>query len=178
MGITQTYSLHIMLLGTTNNYHSTPNQELLILHLLLQNRYAEAYELLSKQQPANTCVYYNLALCLHWSGNFEAALNQLDKIQLAPRMGQANLPNTDTGYKLIKSKQDQTDDYLNGISETYIQIFPGLFHDAIIRLKTDCWLMLNNYNKVIAIASPIAYKGYKDITHALKLAETANEQRI
>jgi len=78
----------------------------------------------------------------------------------------------------IKSKQNQTNDYLQGISELYINYFPALVHDAIVRLKTDCLLVLGNYAKVVAIATPIAHKGYKNITDALKLANSANDKRI
>ncbi len=166
-----------MLLGTTAN-NISPGTESLIIQLLLQQRYAEAYELLIGQQSAPTAALYNMALCLHWSGNYQEALSRLEKIQLAPQVSSANQLNTNSDYKGIKSKQNQTADYLQGITEVYIKNFPALVHDAIIRLKTDCWLQLGDYAKVMAIAQPIAHKNYKNITDALILADTAHGKRI
>ncbi|WP_158827414.1 tetratricopeptide repeat protein [Mucilaginibacter lacusdianchii] len=167
-----------MLLGTSAHHNTSPDTESLIIQLLLQQRYAEAYELLIQQQPASTSALYNMALCLHWSGNYQEALSRLDKIQLAHHVTGGNKLNTTSDYKQIKDKQIQTNDYLQGISESYVKSFPALVHDAIVRLKTDCWLQLGNYAKVVAIATPIAHKNYKNITEALNLAATAHDQRI
>ncbi|WP_345950011.1 hypothetical protein ABDD95_00870 [Mucilaginibacter sp. PAMB04274] len=166
-----------MLLGTTAHHGTAEGTETFILQLLLQQRYAEAYELLVKQ-PVQTAALYNTAICLHWSGDYQEALNRLEKIQLAPHMSSGNQLNTENICKQIRNKQNQTDDFLQGISEAYIKSFPALVHDAIIRLKTACWLQLGSYEKVIAIATPIAHKGYKNITDALKLADTAHDKRI
>jgi hypothetical protein len=167
-----------MLLGSTANHNASPDTESLIIQLLLQQRYAEVWELLTNQQPLQTSSLFNMALCLHWAGNYQEALGKLESIQLAIPMRSGNPLNTDNNYKLIKSKQNQTNDYLQGISESYIKSFPTLAQDAIVRLKTDCWLQLGNFAKVIAMATPIVHKGYKDITDSLKLAETANDRRI
>lgn len=167
-----------MLLGTTATNDTSPSTESLIIQLLLQQRYAEVYELLINQHRTQISALYNMALCLHWSGNYQEALNRLESIQLAPQVSNGNQLNNNSDYKKIKSKQNQTDDYLHGISEAYIKSFPALVHDAIVRLKTDCWLQLGNYAKVVAVATPIAYKGYKNITDALKLADTANDKRV
>ena len=167
-----------MLLGSTANNETSPDTELLVIRLLLQQRYAEAYELLYNQHSTQTSMLYNMALCLHWSGNYQEALSQLESIRLTPQVSNTNQLNANSHYKAIRSKQNQTDDHLQGISEAYSKSFPGLVHDAIVRLKTDCWLQLGNYAKVLAVATPIAHKGYKNITEALKLADTANDQRI
>jgi hypothetical protein len=162
-----------MLLGSTASSNTPPPTEEFIIQLLSQQRYAEVYALLSNQQLTQTSSLYNLALCLHWAGSYSEALNQLDSIKLAPQLNSRDQYQTDTTYKLIKSKQDLTSDYLQGITEAYLKTFPALVQDAIIRLKTDCWLQLGNYAKVIVIATPIVHKGYKDIADALKLAEAS-----
>ncbi|WP_374166172.1 hypothetical protein [Arcticibacter sp. MXS-1] len=159
-----------MLLGSTVNHKATSGSEPFILQLLLQQRYAEAYELLINQRSVSTAALYNTALCLHWSGNYEQALSHLERIQFTPPVSRASPLNPDKEFNQIRNKQNQTDDYLQGMSEAYVESFPALVHDAIVRLKTNCWLQLSNYAKVIAIATPIAHKGYKDITEALKLA--------
>lgn len=166
-----------MLLGTTAPHNTAaPETEALIIQLLLQQRYAEAYELLDRQQPAQRAALYNMALCLHWSGNHREALSRLEKIQLARPVGNSAQLEADSDYKQIKSKQNETDDHLQGMSEAYINCFPALAQEAIVRLKTDCWLQLGNYAKVIAVATPIAHKGYRNITEALQLAGTAHDK--
>jgi len=167
-----------MLLGTNPTNENFSQSEDLVIQLILQQRYAEVYELLINQQPTLRAGLYNMALCLHWSGNYNEALSRLESIQLTALISNGNKLATNNVYMDIKSKQNQTNDYLQGISELYIKRFPFLFHDAIVRLKTDCWLALGNYAKVAAIATPIAHKGYKNITDALKLANTANDNRI
>ena len=164
-----------MLLGTTNKKDNIPVDESFIIQLILQQRYAQVYELLMNQQSTQPSSLYNIALCLHWSGNYQEALNRLDSIQLASHIGNNNNNNNNnlnvnSELKAITTKQNQTDDYLFGMSDAYIKSFPALANDAIVRLKTDCWLQLGNYAKVIAIATPIAHKGYKNITDALQLA--------
>lgn len=167
-----------MLLGTTPNHDNSPGAENLVIQLILQQRYAEVYELLQASTAPQTAANYNMALCLHWSGNYKEALNRLESIQLAPPLNNGNKLATNNGYKEIKNKQNQTDDYLNGLSEIYLKSFPALAHDAIVRLKTDCWLQLGEYAKVIAIATPIVHKGYKNITDALELAQAHHDKRI
>jgi tetratricopeptide (TPR) repeat protein len=167
-----------MLLGTANNNDKLPPDESLVIQLMLQQRYAQVYELLTKQEPRQPSALYNMALCLHWGGNYQAALSRLESIQLATHIGNDNKLNGNSDYNAITTKQNQTNDYLHGMSEPYIKNFPELANDAIIRLKADCWLKLGNFAKVIAIATPIANKGYQDITDALQLANTANDKRI
>ena len=167
-----------MLLGSTANNDTFTDIDSLIIHLILQQRFSEVYELLIRQQHPKTASIYNMALCLHWSGNYQEALSRLESIQLSPNLSQGNKFDADEDYKKIKSKQHHTNDHLQGISEVYIKSFPALAHDAIVRLKTDCWLQLKNYAKVVAIATPIAHKGYQNILDALKLANTANDERI
>ncbi|MFD1258341.1 hypothetical protein ACFQ3S_16165 [Mucilaginibacter terrae] len=167
-----------MLLGSTANHNNNfTGAEPLVIQLILQKRYAEAYQLLINQ-PASTTALYNLALCLHWSGNYQEAVSKLEIIQLAPQASNKNQLNSNSDYKEIKTKQNQTHDYLHGISEGYLKSFPVLVYDSIVRLKTDCWLQLGNYAKVIAIATPIAHKGYKNITDALQIAEASDDKRI
>jgi len=167
-----------MLLGSNSNVDNSIGTELLVTQLMMQQRYAEAYELLMNQQPTSTSVLYNLAICLHWSGNYQQALTRLENIRLLPQLNNANKLSTNNDLQVIRGKQNQTDDHLQGITEAYVKSFPPVVNDAIVRLKTDCWLQLGNYNKVIAISTPIAYKGYKNITDALTLANTVNGQRI
>jgi len=149
-----------MLLGSTTNNQSQPNSQSLVIQLLLQKRYAEAYDCLIGQQPLQNAALYNMALCLHWAGNYESALSKLENIQLAPQLYNGNKLNGNGEYVEIRNKQNETNDYLHGLTEVYIKAFPSLAHDAVIRLKTDCWLKLRNYDKVRAIATPIASKGY------------------
>ena len=167
-----------MLLGSTANTNTASGTESLVILLFLQQRYAEVYELLSNQKSAQTSVRYNKALCLHWSGNYQGALSQLDGINLAPQLNNSSNLGDNNDIEVIRSKQNKTDDYLQAITEAYALCFPALVHDLVVRLKTNCWLQLGNYAKVVAIATPIANKGYKNITDALNLAGTYNAQRI
>jgi hypothetical protein len=167
-----------MLLGTTNKKYLLPVDESFIIQLILQQRYAQVYELLMHQQSMQPSSLYNVALCLHWSGNYEEALIRLENIRLATQMANHNKLTVDSYLKPITIRQNQNHDYLYGMTEAYIKNFPELASDAVVRLKTDCWLQLSNYEKVIAVATPIAHKGYRNITDALLIANTPNDKRI
>jgi predicted glycosyltransferase involved in capsule biosynthesis len=166
-----------MLLGSTNKKDVLPVEESFIMQLMLQERYAQVYELLH-QQPITPSSLYNLALCLHWSGNYNNALSRLDSIQLSSHVTNDNKLNANSEFTSITKKQNENADYLHGMTEAYIKRFPALAGDAIVRLKTDCWLKLGNFAKVVAVATPVAHKGYKNIKDALQLANTANDKRI
>lgn len=163
-----------MLLGTTAQQNTSQDTEPLIIQLLIQQRYAEAYLLLTGQhRTSQNSAIYNTALCLHWSGNYEEALKRLDSIQLSPQAQSASPP-TDDLYQQISLKQKRTDDHLQAITEGYVKSFPGLFVDAVVRLKVDCWSQLGDHGKLIALATPIAHKKYQNITDALTKAQAAN----
>ena len=165
-----------MLLGKPTGIDDLSLNEQLIIQLILQQRYAEVYELLIGREPASTSTNYNLALCLHWVGRYREALNQLDLIRFAPNVTQGNKLSGNSEYMEIRNKQNLTDGHLHAVSEAYLKKFPDLVQDAVIRLKTDCWLQLGDYSKVTAIATPIAHKGYKNIAEALELAQKANDK--
>lgn len=167
-----------MLLGTQRNKDTPPGTENLAIQLMGQQRYAEAYELLVAYVPTGSGAYYNKALCLYWSGNYQAAISQLDQIQHGVDSSRPSMINADRDYTMIKAQQKQTHDHLMAMSELYLAHFPALFGDAVTRLKTDCWLQMENFPQVIATATPIEHKGYKNITEALKIANAANDKRI
>lgn len=167
-----------MLLGTNPSKNIPDDTEPLVIQLILQQRYAQAYELLASHKPTSASGYYNIALCLYWGGSYHEALNNLANIRLAPQVSNNNTPESNKEYMQIKDKQNKTNDYLQGLSEAYIQAFPVIAGDDIIRLKTDCWLQLGDYAKVVAIATPISHKGYDNITKALHIANTTKNERI
>ena len=166
-----------MLLGKTPNNPST-DTELLVTQLFSQKRYADAYELLTNQQTNKNSDFYNIALCLHWSGNYQEALHRLELIQVERKLSNETKFSNDTAYSKIRMMQNQTEDYLQWITESYITQFPASFNDAIVRLKTSCWLQLGNFAKVITTATPLARKGFKDIDDALQLANANNDNKI
>jgi len=93
-----------MLLGTTNKKDSFPVEESFIIQLILQKRYAQVYELLMNQQSTQPSSLYNIALCLHWSGNFQEALIHLENIRLSTHMANHDKLTADSYLKAITDK--------------------------------------------------------------------------
>ena len=110
--------------------------------------------------------------------NYQEALHRLELIQVERKLSNETKFSNDTAYSKISMMQNQTDDYLQWITESYITQFPASFNDAIVRLKTNCWLQLGNFAKVITTATPLARKGFKDIDDALQLANANNDNKI
>jgi len=164
-----------MLLGSTDTRQAYGQEEDLIIKLIGQMRYAEAYIFLKKESPNEPSTQYNLALCHYWAGNYQEALMCLDKAHttLSRTTSSSTLQN-DQFYNVIRQKQNQLDDHLKPISKKFVSLFGVITNDAIIRLKTDCWLQLDNFSKVVEIATPIASKNYKNIADALQVATNRN----
>lgn len=160
-----------MLLGSTNPRQQNGNEEALIIQLMTQKRYAEAYILLKNESPGEPSTQYNLALCHYSAGNYQEALICLDNALRALSPG--NYPGkapADQFYHVIRQMQNQTNDHLEGITKKYVTLFRDLVLDHVIRLQTDCWLKSGNFPKVVEIAKPLERKNYKNITEALQLA--------
>jgi hypothetical protein len=90
-----------MLLGTTANNDNFPGTESLIILLILQQRYAEAYELLLNQPQIPTARLHNMALCLHWNGNYQEALTWLESIQLIHNLSSGKPLNTNISVSVL-----------------------------------------------------------------------------
>ncbi len=161
-----------MLLGTSNNNtHQQRSEAEFIAILIGQNRYAEAYVLLKAESVELVTTQYNLALCHYFAGNYREALLCLDKAQmlLQPDTPKTNL-HIDGFYKAIRERQNQVDDHHRPIIQRHVALTAHDVADGIIRLKTDCWLQLGDYARVIDTAARLAYKNYANITAALSTA--------
>jgi len=166
-----------MLLRSTDTHQLYGHEEALISLLITQSRYAEAYVLLQKETPGEPATQYNLALCHYWAGNYREALACLDKAQMSlPANSSPDNFRADQFYTAIRQRQNQLDDHRQGINKRYITLFGALVKDAIVRLKTDCWLQLGNYDQVKVVAAPLAHKNYKNITEALQAANQKNHE--
>ncbi|MCC8409182.1 hypothetical protein LJ707_09580 [Mucilaginibacter sp. UR6-1] len=161
-----------MLLGSTQNNTANNADEVLIADLIRQGRYAEAYVLLKRAPTDEAATWYNLALCLYWLNNYRQTIMCLDHAQAQlPVHNNSMAQHTDEVHKALTNKQNQTNDHLQSISKKYVAQFTGLVYDAILRLKTDCWLLLGEYSRVIELASPLAYKNYRNVNDALQIAK-------
>jgi len=161
-----------MLLGSTHTRQQYESEEALIVLLLIQNRYAEAYALLQKESPNEPSTQYNIALCHYRASNYQQALINLDKAQsVLPVIKGPSNNHSDQFYKDMREQQTQLNDHLQALTQKYISNFDVLTRDAIVRLKTDCWLNLGEYAKVVELATPIAHKNYKNVAEALEIAK-------
>ncbi|HEK20125.1 MULTISPECIES: hypothetical protein [unclassified Mucilaginibacter] len=163
-----------MLLGSNQAAQNRSNtaENDLIARLIGQELYAEAYALLIQERADQTVTQYNLALCFYAAGCYNEALVCLDKAQLYMPLNQANRNTvTDGFYRALLDKQKQLNDHLFAVTSKHLQLLPQQVTDGIIRLKTDCWMQLGNYAKILETATPIAYKQYGNITEALAVAK-------
>ena len=160
------------LLGSTYENSAQGNEDEFIAQLLQQNKYVEASELLRKESAEEPSTLFNMALCHYWVEQFQETLLYLHQAQLRlpasiRASGLSNNPLSTT----LGTKQNRSDGYTQPITKKYVTLFAPLVAEAIIRLKTDCWLRLGNYAKVIEIATPLANKNYKNINEALQVAQ-------
>jgi tetratricopeptide (TPR) repeat protein len=168
-----------VLLGSNHTRQQYESEEVLVALLLTQNRYAEAYLLLQNESPNEPSTQYNMALCHYYACDYQQAIVNLDKAQsVFPVVKGLTNNHTDQFYYNMRQQQNQQDDHLHAITKKYIANFHVLTREAIVRLKTDCWLHLGEYAKVIELATPVEHKNYKNIAEALKIAKNhiSNEQ--
>ncbi|OOQ59418.1 hypothetical protein [Mucilaginibacter pedocola] len=148
------------------------SEEELIAQLITQQRFADAYLLLQKEAADSTVTQYNLSLCYYSAGKYREAILSLDKAQqLFPVNAGQTKPFADSFYTAMLAQQNQLDRHYQPISQKYINLMAPVVADAIIRLKTDCWLQMGHYNKVVELATPLAYKNYRNISEALAIAK-------
>jgi len=148
------------------------SEDTFIAGLIGQSRYTEAYRLLKNEAADKTETQYNLALCFYWIGCYREALMSLDRAQrfMPVTAGKTN-PAADNFYKALREKQNQLNDHHCPITQKHVEMTPQLVTDGIMRLKTDCWLQLEEYGEVINIATPMIYKNYSNVTSALAAAK-------
>lgn len=161
-----------MLLGSTDPHSSYQTEENFICQLISENRIAEAYTLLKRESANLPATQFNLALCFYWVENYKEAIACLDRAfaQLPAGMDNSNF-NADQNDNAIRNRQNQTDSHRLPLTQKYISLFNAMVRDAIIRLKTDCWLQLGDFAKVIETAAPLTHKNYRNINEALQLAK-------
>ena len=126
-----------MLLGSSNDLHkktATPQDDQLIVLLINQKRYAEAYRLLIGRDETIENLY-NKALCCHASGGYESAISLLEKAldRLTQNLKENNPPKDDLLEKL-EQLQFQGEDHLAAITDVYVLHFP-------IQTKIKCTLL-------------------------------------
>ncbi|MVN91933.1 hypothetical protein [Mucilaginibacter aquatilis] len=159
-----------MLLGANNSQIQQQSQEDFIVRLIDKGRFSEAYQLLKTEPDHITSTHFNTALCLFGSKNYKDALISLDRA-LATLQNKPSLHHqTDANYQSIVNAQNQTDDHLIAVDTKYVSLFTERFKDAVVRLKTDCWLELGEWNRVVETASHIQFKKYRNIDNALQIA--------
>ncbi len=163
-----------MLLGnnTPNRQDTTPQvNEDWVVQLISNGQYAEAYLLLSKETSRKISSLYNLALCSYFAGKYEQTIYRLDEALSTFRPAPDSNPVEDDLYNAIVRVQNATDAYQTGITEKYVQRFPGITKDNILRLKIDAYLALERWNKVIETAALLKNKNYRNVEEALHVAE-------
>ncbi|MCD8739154.1 hypothetical protein LT679_00955 [Mucilaginibacter roseus] len=162
-----------MLLGADNSSNKIrQNSEgELICQLINAACFADAYLLLQAEPPDWPATQYNLALCYYSAAHYHEALACVEKARMLLPVFQSKLNrDNDSFYKTMRGKQNQLDDYKQALNAKRIELLPVQVADAIVRLKTDCWLQLKDYARVIEAATPMAYKNYLNITEALNVA--------
>lgn len=170
-----------MLLASTHKTSTQKTEDVFIAHLLDQDRFAEAYQLIKKENADLPATQYNLALCYCQVGDYREALMCLDKAQMLLATGNLKTnAEIDSLYKALSAHQNRLDTHKRAVTHQYIALYGILFNDAITRLKIDCWLQLEDYARVIDTATPIAYKNYHNISEALAIANKnmKNNERI
>lgn len=164
-----------MLLGNTGNLRkqadSKENIQLIIL-LISQKRYAEAYELLDSSAE-NITNLYNKALCCYATEQPDIAVSLLDKClsRLSQPLRENRLPE-DIIIQNIRTFQFLTNDHLKAITEEYVRNFQEQTFDNLLRMKVDCYFKLNKWSEVIATASKLIRKNkYDNVIRALTVAQ-------
>lgn len=166
-----------MLLGKDSFNHKTiiVNQDF-IVRLIALGKYTEAYQLLITltQTKKEVCNLFNLALCYYYGEIYQQTIYTLDEVlsllMITPR-NQALLP-VDKDCKILLSKQNQSECYQSGITDEYFSYFPEIVKDSILRIKVDCYLHLQQWDRVLEVGNTIRNKGYKNVNNAILLAES------
>ena len=139
--------------------------------LIAQRCFAEAWEVMSACKQESIPLLYNQALCLKSGGEyFPRVLELFERLQrlaaLLPRDSRT-LIQADTTSIFKAQREEQT--HNAPITFRYVDRFPHLLKDSILRHLIGCHLIMGNHAKVIELGTPLASKGYKDVVDALEI---------
>lgn len=144
-----------------------------ILSMMNSKCYYEAFQLLKNLDPKDIVVHYNSALCYYHSELFEEALTCLSQIDISQLKLKMMTARTVSTHSLMFSNQSNLfENFLNPISRKYLEEYPGLVNDAILRLRVKIYLLLGRWSEVLRLSNLIKNARYADLTAALEFAES------
>lgn len=169
-----------MLLGRENNpgtrrysddFDSQYREDIAYTAQLIEKyQYEEAWTLLNSLEKESIPLLFNKAICLYDARQNETILRLLDRAwTLLGLLNNGGMkPAGSPELTAIRDVQKSLLTYLTPITFRYIESFPHLLKDSILRLMVDIHLELDNKAKVIELATPLLSKGYRNIIEAIE----------
>lgn len=138
--------------------------------LIEKYQYEEAWTLLNALEKESIPLLFNKAICLYDAQQNETILRLLDRALtlLGLLNNGGRKPAVSPEITAIREVQKNQLTYLTPVTFRYIESFPHLLKDSILRLMVDIHLELGNKAKILELGTPLLSKGYRNITEALE----------
>lgn len=167
-----------MLLGTNYKSGKIENRdreydEADILSMMNSERYYEAFQLLDSLQSKGSSDHYNMALCYYHTELFDEALACLSRIDTSQtKLKMMTSRSVSTHALMFNNQSKLCENFLNPFSRKYMNEYPELANDAILRLRVKIYLLLEHWSEVLKLSNLIKNTRYADLATALEFAES------
>lgn len=129
--------------------------------------YIEAWSMMENLRTESMPLLLNKAICLYEMDRNEECINVSDRIlALLGTMKNSVQPGTSDDRRALHEVQKNQFTYLVPISFRYVDMFPEMLRDSVLRIQVDCWSALGNTMKVIELGTPLLSKGYRNVMEA------------
>lgn len=136
-------------------------------NLITQNRLEEAWILMSILKQESIPLLLNKALCFFEMNRNEDCLSACERMLslLGNSKNNISIGIQEEIHALHNVQKNQVT-HLMPVTFRYVELFPEILRDSVLRLMIDCWSELGNKAQVLKLGTPLLRKGYRNITEA------------
>lgn len=138
-------------------------------NLITQNRLEEAWILMSSLKQESIPLLLNKGLCLFEINRHEDCLQACEKILALSGNTKSNFPpEIQKEVHTLHNIQKNRATHLMPVTFRYVELFPEILRDSVLRLTIDCWSELKNKAQILKLGTPLLRKGYRNVTEAFQ----------
>lgn len=135
--------------------------------LISRTMLQEAWMLMNTLKPESIPLLYNRALCLWEMNRSNDSLNTCERVlALLGTMKNSIPPSQPDDMRALHEVQKNQVTHLNPVTFHYVELFPEMLRDSVLRFMVSLYSDMGNTAKVIEIGTPLLSKGYRNVMEA------------
>lgn len=136
-------------------------------NLISRTMLQEAWMLMNTLKPESIPLLYNRALCLWEMNRNKECLNMCERVlALLGTIKNGIPPSKPDDIRALHEVQKNQVTHLNPVTFRYVELFPEILRDSVLRFMVSLYSEMGNTAKVIEIGTPLLSKGYRNVMEA------------